>query len=248
MRALVFIVLAACGTEPVAGPITGFITEDQTWSGDRTVEDFVTIDRGVTVTVEAGTRLRVLTAAQIEVAGTLLFEGTAEQPIDIASELDGEYWLGMTIAGELQMRYVDQRNGGVSTIAPDAKLTIEDSRLSSAIGDLIVVDGGSVDISYSDIGIAEGDHTHCNLHVNSVQSLRFSHNNNVGVAFGLMLYGGQGDFSHNNWMNNLVDIEPQPGGTGSFDDSFFARGLPAGVPGSTFENPASSPLADCGRR
>lgn len=247
-RALPLILLAACGTEPVDEPITGFITESQTWSGDRTIEDFVTIDRGATVTVAAGTRLHALTASAIEVDGTLVFEGTAAQPIELTSSIAGEFWLGINVAGELEMHYVDQRGGGVSTIAGDARVTIEDSRLSSAIGDLLVTDGGSVDISYSDIGVAEGDHTHCNLHLNSVRSFRFTHSNNVGVSYGLMLYGGTGDFSHNNWMGNLVDIEPEPGGTGSFDDSYFARGTPPGVPGSTFANPATEPLADCGRR
>ena len=246
-RALPVIVLAACGAQPVDEPITGFITENQTWSGDRTIADFVTIDRDATVTVAAGTQLHALTASAIEVDGALVFEGTPEQTIELSSLAD-ELWLGISVAGELEMHYVDQRGGGVSTIAGDAKVTIADSRLASALGDLIVVDGGSVDISYSDIGIAEGDHTHCNLHLNSVQAFRFTHNNNVGVSYGLMLYGGQGDFSHNNWMHNLIDIEPEPGGTGSFDDSYFARGQPPGVAGSTFANMASEPLADCGRR
>lgn len=70
----------------------------------------------------------------------------------------------------------------------------------------------------------------------------------MGVAYGLMLYAGSGDFTHNNWSGNAIDIEPNPGGTGNFDDSYFANGRPSGVPGSTFEHPSIVPLADCGPR
>jgi len=247
----IFLALAACGTDAASGEpgvITGSIAHDTVWSGTLDLHGFVTIEPGVVVTVEDGTTIRVASAASIEVDGTLDVEGVQGNAVTIAPANPGEYWLGVNVAGEYPMHYAKKTGGGIYTISPTAKLVISDSELSNAIGDYIVANDGSVDIQYSNLGLETGDHTHCNLHFNEAKNIVFTHNNNVGVAYGLMLYGGSGDFTHNNWSGNAVDIEPNPGGTGHFDDSYFARGVPGGVPGSTFENPAGARLADCGPR
>jgi hypothetical protein len=243
---------AACGTDspddPAPTEITGVISRDATWSGALDLRGFVTIDPGVTVTVEPGTTIRVATAAAIEVDGTLAVAGTKDHPVTITPAEAGEHWLGITVAGTFTMQYATQRGGGLYTIGAAASVTVSDSQLSNAIGDFLIVEGGSFDIQYSNIGLEVGDSTHCNVHITAASRIKFSHNNNVGVSYGLMLYGGAGDFSHNNWIGNLFDIEPQAAGTGNFDDSYFARGIPAGVPGSTFGHPSAARLADCGPR
>jgi len=239
--------LAACGTSGDDGPITGSVAKDQTWAGDVTLERFVTIETGVHVTVEPGTVVHMATGASLEVDGSLVMTGTKDAPITVTSP-PGEFWLGINVYGTLDMAYVTQTGGGVYTQAPEAKATIVDSKLSSAVGDFLVMNDGSLDVTYTNVGVPDGDHTHCNVHVNGARSIRFAHNNNIGVAYGLMLYAGNGDFSHDNWMGNVYDIEPNPAGTGKFDDSYFERGVPSGVVGSTFANPATAPLADCGPR
>jgi hypothetical protein len=139
-------------------------------------------------------------------------------------------------------------SGGIYTVAPQATVEVRDSELWNSIGDLIVMDGGSVDVQYTNLGRETGNHTHCNVHINAAERATFTHNNNAGASFGLMLYAGRGDFSSSNWYGNATDIEPNPAGTGSFDGSYFENGRPGGVVGSTFENLQSSPIADAGPR
>jgi len=250
MRTLLalLLILAACGTEATDdGPITGSIKEDTTWSGTRELRGFVTIEPGVTVTVDPGTTLNVAVGASIDVEGALDIRGEQGSVITLATAA-GEYWLGVSVAGTFTMRYGVQSGGAILTNTPAASVTISDSELSNALGDFLIMNGGAMDVQFTNVGLETGDHTHCNMHVNEAQSITFTHNNNRGVAYGLMLYAGAGDFRHNNWTGNAYDIEPEPGGTGHFDDSYFANGLPPGVTGSTFDNLSAAPLADTGPR
>jgi hypothetical protein len=245
VKALAFVLLAACGTTPSpSGPITGVLDHDQTWSGAVDLKGFVTVDKGVTVTVDAGTTVNIATGASIEVDGTLAVGGTKDAPITIAPVDPGQHWLGIQVAGTMTMSYATQTGGAISTIDPHASVTITDSQLSNALGDFLIVDGGSMDVQYSTLGIESGDHTHCNVHINSVTSFKFTHNTNAGVAYGLMLYAGHADFTHNNWIGNVYDIEPAPAGVGTFDGSYFAKGMPSGIGGSSFENLATARLTD----
>ena len=248
---LVCPLFAACAVDPIDPPvddaITGFIDADQTWRGERELRGFVVIEPGVTVTVEAGATLRIAEGSSIEVNGTLTAIGTKEAPISLTPP-EGTYWLGINVAGAYTLHHGTQVSGGIYTIAPQAIVEVRDSELWNSIGDLIVMDGGSVDVQYTNLGRETGNHTHCNVHINSAASATFTHNNNAGVSFGQMLYGGRGDFSSSNWFGNVTDIEPNPAGTGSFDGSYFEKGRPGGVAGSTFENLQSAPIADAGPR
>ena len=243
--------LAGCATDaPPSGqmPITGSIDHDQTWSGIVDLKGFVTIEPGVTVTIESGTTVRVASAASVTIDGTLIADGTKAEPITIEPSDAGEHWLGFNVSGTLTMHYTTQLGGPLATTAGSARVTVADSVLAGTFGDFVIVDGGTVDIQYTVLGKEAGDSTHCNLHINKVTSLTFTHNTNAGVAYGLMLYGGHGDFTHNNWVGNVYDIEPAPAGTGAFDGSYFAKGEPAGVAGSTFANLSATPLTDVGPR
>jgi len=248
------VIFAACGTSDTTPPpggdgtISGTIDADTTWTGDLQLKGNVLINSGVTVTVDPGTNITVATGASIDVEGTLAVNGEKGNVATIASA-PGQFWLGVQVGGTYTMTYGAQSGGAIITMSSSAKVTITDSSVSAALGDFLILNGGTMDVEFSNVGLASGDHTHCNMHVNETSGITFTHNVNQGVPYGLMLYAGTGvNFTHNNWIGNVTDVEPQPGGTGSFNESYFEKGIPPGVANSTFDNLASAPLTDVGPR
>lgn len=250
--------VAACGgggggngddTDP---PITGMITEDAVWSGTVHMTGFVTIAPGVTVTVEPGTAVQVAAATSVTVQGTLDVQGEPGGIVTIGPEIADQHWLGIGVEGTYTLRYGVQTGGGIFTTRPESVATVTDSELRQGLGDFLVMTDGTLDVQYSNVGLdAEAESTHCNVHIDHAVRATFSHNNNVGVAYGLMLYAGTldaTDFTHNNWSGNHIDVEQDLTGAAHFDESYFADGQPADVPGSTFDNLATAPLTDVGPR
>lgn len=258
---LVLVAAAACGggggADDGAGddgdqPITGMITEDAVWSGTVQLTGFITIAPGVTVTVEPGTSVQVAAATQITVQGTFDLAGEAGAPVTIGPAIEGQHWLGVAVEGSYTMHYGKQTGGGIFTTRPESVATIIDSETSRGLGDFFVMTDGTLDVEYSNVGLdAEAESTHCNVHIDHAAHVTFTHNNNVGVPYGLMLYAGAldaTDFTHNNWTGNRIDVEQDQNGMAHFDGSYFAAGQPADVPGSTFADLATAPLTDCGPR
>jgi hypothetical protein len=251
---LAFALLAACGggDDPADGPITGDLAESATWSGEVHVTGFINILPGVEIIVEPGTIVRAAAATSIDVQGTLDVRGEPGAVVSIEPEVEGQHWLGIGVSGTYTMHYGRQIGGGIFLTHPESVATIIDSEVSRALGDYFVVNDGTLHVEHTNVGIPEeAESTHCNVHINHALSVTFTHNNNVGVPYGLMLYAGtqsQNDFTHNNWSGNGIDVEQDLGGAAVFDDSYFAAGVPANVPGSSFANPAAAPLADCGPR
>jgi hypothetical protein len=127
--------------------------------------------------------------------------------------------------------------------------------MSQALGDFLVVAGGTVNVSYSTIGLASGtDTTHCNMHFGgSGATIAVNHSNIYGAPYGLMLYGGTGvDLTYNNWTGNDSDIATEPGPPVSADLSYgwFAKSAPVtgGVATYTYTNPAPGQRTDTGPR
>jgi hypothetical protein len=115
------------------------------------------------------------------------------------------------------------------------QLTVTDSKLSRAQGDLLVVSAGTVDMSYSQIGVDSGsDSTHCDGHFGgSGITIKLTHSNLTKAAYGLMLYGGSAvDLTHDNWFGNGIDIDTSPGIMGDVTGSWFERGAPAAGAGA----------------
>lgn len=76
---------------------TGILTEDETWTNDRIwiLESKVVVNEGVTLTIEPGTIIKgdegqeaSASALVVDQGGTLIADGTAEQPIIFTSILD----------------------------------------------------------------------------------------------------------------------------------------------------------------
>ncbi len=240
---------------PTPTGLSGTIAANATWAGATLISGAVTIPVGVTVTVSAGAAITLSASANITVSGTLDVEGTKALPVTIGPDVAAGHWGGVDVmtGGTYTLKYGTQTGGGLYTDGGTANVT--DSQMSNASGDYLVMNGGSIDVEYSTIGVeAPGpDSTHCNLHFNSASSIKFTHNNNLNSPFGLMFYGGTGaDFTHNNWVSDKtagdVDIEPAPMGTGDFSNSYFSNGQPAGVTGLTFNTLSTTRLTDCGPR
>ena len=130
-------------------------------------------------------------------------------------------------------------------------------RSYGASGDWLIMNGGSVTMTYSQIGAQAGtmDSTHCNIHTGgNANTINITKSNIVGVPYGLMFYGGtMANFKDNNWMagggtNINVDTQPGVSGdfTGSYFDAIFTPGVGATITQST--PPIAAPLTDAGVR
>ncbi len=249
-------------TDPTDPPdpgegISGNIKVATTFSGTVNIIGATTIDPGVTVTVMEGTTLNFSVASNLSVKGTLDILGTKAAPVTLQPADGSNFFGGLSVAGTLNMTYAVQRGGPVITTA-GSTATIVDSKLFGASGDLIIMNGGTVDMTYSQLGADAGttDSTHCNMHFGgSGNTIRVNNSNIVGTPYGLMFYGGQlADFKLNNWDEGATAaadwIDSQPGVSGDFSGGFFAAGLPTPKTGATFtiDNPAATRLTDAGPR
>ena len=239
------------------GPVTeasGHITANTTWMSTVHVIGTVIIDPGVTLTVAPGTTVDVTTSKGfgITVSGVLDIQGTKASNAVFRSATVGEYWSDITVprGGVMKATYLVQTGGGLD-ISSTGKATLVDTHLSHVGGDLLMMSGGTLDMTYSAIGLETGrDTTHCNMHVAGPAIIKASHSNISTASFGIMFYGGvNADFTYDNWFGNAADVATQPTlpVTGDFSYSYFARGNPTNV-GVTATNMATARVADAGVR
>lgn len=236
------------GTGPTGG-ISGHITASTDWTGDVLISGITTIDPGVTVTVAAGTNISLKGQASLVIAGILDAQGTAASKVMLKPE--GMGWNGISVSagGELKYKFVDQQGGNITTNGT-AKATIVDSHLHHAAGDFLMMNGGTMDVSYSSVGMEPGmtDTTHCQMHFNPGGNvIKVTHSNISTSSYGLMFYGGMNaDFQYNNWFSNTTDVDVQQGSpvSGNFSNGWFEKGNPTGA-GITANTMANARLAGC---
>jgi hypothetical protein len=249
------------GTEPVPVPGTGQVTEvsghitaNTTWKDTIHVIDSVIIDRGVTVTVAPGTvvNVDVTLRGAITVSGVLAIGGTKQDKVTFQSAAAGTYWLDIAVppGGVLTASYLVQTGGGL-TITGSGKATLVDTQMSHVRGDFLTMSGGTLEMTYSAIGIEVGrDTIHCDMHVGNGPTIRATHSNLTASSFGIMFYGGvNADFTYNNWFGNANDVVTTPTSpvTGDFSYSYFKKGNPTNA-GITATNMATARIADAGVR
>lgn len=264
---VIVMLLGACsiGDDPKKGdehadaapvPVTGTISADTVWQGAMSFTGVTVIAPSVTVTIEPGTTLAFAQGAGIRVEGALVAAGTAGGAIIGKAEAGATAWgpIEVNNNGLLRMTYVQFTGGSITTNGPAASLEIADSKMWKANGDYIVMNGGSINMQYSQLGPDPGetDTTHCNLHINSSTAVSVFRNNIAGAPFGLMFYGGVGSsFQLNNWYgNSTTDVDTQSGVEGNFSFSWFERGAPMPGPGATLtlENLATERIMQAGPR
>jgi hypothetical protein len=237
------------GSDPgTGGGVSGHITSNTTWSGTVNISGNVFIDSGVTVTVAAGAEVDVAPTAGITVTGTLAIQGTAASHA-VIKPASGASFQAFTVPGTVTATFASI-NGATFEIG-GGSLTATDSKFWGAPGDLLVMNGGTINVTYSNIGDATSDTTHCNMHFGgtATNTITIEHDNIVARPYGLMFYSGMNsDFKNNNWSNQ-IDIEPGVQGvTGDASGSYFAKGQPSGTTGITFGTLATAALTDAGPR
>jgi hypothetical protein len=229
--------------------ISGNIAESTEWSGAVQIDGITTIQAGVTVTVAAGTTITLKGVASLIVQGTLDAQGTGAGHVTIKPEATNFAGVTVSPGGELKYAYVDQTGGGLFTNGT-GKATIIDSHFSHAAGDLLMMSGGTVEMSYSWIGVEAGqaDTTHCNMHFGgSGNVIKITHSNVSTSSYGIMFYGGMdADFTMNNWFSNTVDVDTTTTSpvTGDFSSGWFEKGAPVGS-GITANTLAGTRLVAC---
>ncbi|MBX7196045.1 MAG: hypothetical protein K1X94_28575 [Sandaracinaceae bacterium] len=111
------------------------------WCGSVIVDGTVHIAAGQTVTICAGSDVRVSAAAAIQVEGTLLAEGTSAGPITFGGLADAR-WTGLVIDGTATLMHTTVR---------DATRAIE-----GRAGSIISVDHGGIEASMQAFQLANG--------------------------------------------------------------------------------------------
>ena len=266
--------LVACvvGTEPSTGGDNGtgsgsgsgsgssagagdHITSNTTWTGTQDVARSVTVDPGVTLTIAPGTTVRVAAGTTISVEGIVDVQGTKASPVHLSPAAAGDHFsFSIPAGGTLKLVYGIQTGGEI--LVNGGKFTATDTRMSQASHDLLVVGAGTVDVSYSSIGIEPGagtDTTHCDMHFGATggSSIKVTHSNISTSLYGIMLYGGpRVDLTYDNWFSNQTDIDTTPGAGADISYGWFAKGAPAAGSGATliYTNPAAARVADAGPR
>lgn len=237
------------GSNPGGGDgVSGHITSNTTWSGTVSITGNVIIDSGVTVTVAAGAEVDVAAAAGITVTGTLDIQGTAASRA-VIKPASGTSFQAISVPGTVTAAFASV-NGATWEIS-GGSVTMTDSKVWGAPGDLLVMNGGTINVTYSNIGDATSDTTHCNMHFGgtTTNNITIEHDNIVARPYGLMFYSGtNSDFKNNNW-NNQIDIEPGVSGvTGDASGSYFMKGQPSGTTGITYGTLSATALTDAGPR
>jgi len=245
------------GPGPGSGSGTvGHITQDTSWTGAVSIDVGTTIDPGVTVTAAPGTTVTIASGAGLTIQGILDLQGTSAAKVTIQSPTAADTHAGLNIpaGGELRMSYGVQTGGGIH-LSGTGKATIVDSTLNNpgaknSRGDYLTMSGGSLDISYSNIGLPTGDGTHCNFHFGSAgNTIKVDHVGIIGNDVGLMLYGGTGAILTNSNWTSLSNIETQPGVTADITGSFFQGGTPVAGGGASFSGtPTTTERVDVGPR
>jgi hypothetical protein len=140
-------------------------------------------------------------------------------------------------------------NGGVS-VRGTGNLHVVDSVIYTSTGDLVVANGGTMLVEYSEIGDTVGSYDHCNFHIGSAASLTITHSNIINGVYGMMLGGTTGaNITYNNWMGNTTDLSPV--GTNATVDlthNYWEGGAPNLGGLYDTSNPELAVIADAGPR
>lgn len=234
------------------GGLSGTISMDTTWSGNIKVGGALTIAAGVTVTAMAGTTVDFGQNGSLVVDGTLDLQGTAAAKVTFepAPENTTGHYGTISLTGSMTSAFGILHGAGM-VLADGSTFTATDSVMYGAEGDYLVMNGGTVNVTYSQLGAPTGatDTTHCNTHFNAATAITITHSNVNGSPYGMMYYSASNaDLTYNNWYGNQTDIEPNATATGKADFGYFEKGTPAGVPGITFLTLSATMLTDAGPR
>ena len=245
--------VGATGEEKGTGTSSGksdHIAVDTDWTGTVIIDRTTTVNAGVKLTIAAGAVVTIKYPASLVIAGVVDVQGTSAAKVTIAgpSPVEGHGGLSVLGGGELRMHYGVLSGGGLS-IGPTGKASILDSTLTNPrmAADVLTMNGGTLDMQYSEISLAAGDGGHTALLFNGgTNVINITHCTIRGAPYGLMFYGGNmAVFTNNNW-DNSINVDTTSGVSGDFSGSYFRGGAPISVAGATLlaNNMMTAPLVD----
>lgn len=218
---------------------TEHIAADAMWSGTMSVAKSMIVDAGVKLTIAPGTTVSFAGTGSLVVKGILDVQGTKASPVHLSPATAGDHYAGISVqgTGELKMAYAVQVGGGISV--DSGKITVTDTLMSQASGDFLVANGGTINVSYSAIGLEPGagtDSTHCDMHFGGDPgTITITHSNISSSSYGLMLYAGVNtNLTYNNWFNNTTQVEPSGTVSGDVSNGWFDKGAPVSSGNATF--------------
>jgi hypothetical protein len=230
---------------PTGEGLSGTLGSDMALSGAIRIKGTTTIPAGVTITVAAGSTLDFVNGSNFIVQGTMRFEGTSAGKIIARAEAGSTGWNGFQVSGTLDVKYGVFTGGRIYTNGNTANLIITDSKMYQAGGDYIIMDGGTINMTYSQLGAGPGetDSTHCNLHINAASAITITNSNINNAPYGVMFYGGvNANFQTNNWYGATdKDVATASGVSGNFSNGWFEKGAPTAGPGATITATNLSP-------
>ena len=112
-------------------------TTDQTWSGNMSLDEDVTIANGATLTLQAGTHLNVTEDVTITIEGDLEIQGTAGEPVEIWGS-----WIADT---SIQARWQG------FLLDPGSSSTVSHTNISDSRGGFDVESGATLDIDTTNL-------------------------------------------------------------------------------------------------
>jgi len=159
------LLFASGGFSPVyAAPaqldVSGHITSDTTWTAANSpyvLTGDVTVDPGVTLTIEAGVVVQGNSGTELQVQGRLIAIGTATQPITFTSFTDSGpgQWDGLVFnGGDGTLEHVIVRYGGQNSNSQGYKSNITINGVSA--GTVRIVESQITQESYG--GTSMGDY------------------------------------------------------------------------------------------
>jgi parallel beta-helix repeat protein len=134
------------------------ITVDTVWQGDIDVVEDILVPKGVTLTIRAGSKVRVVSAestktdpeyvsplTEITIRGTLLVEGTEKAPVEfVGVDSKPGSWAGIVIdQGTANMRSFQIRNADTALYVTDGRLVFSRSVLKENRYGLVAQGSGS---------------------------------------------------------------------------------------------------------
>jgi hypothetical protein len=127
-------------------------------------------------------------------------------------------------------------------------VTLTDSVVAGGTHDLLVQSGGSLTVSYSQVGSAT-TYQHCGFHISASTKLQVDHSILNTNVYGFMLGGSPtAKINHNNYVSSTtLDVEDDGGNTGADLSNNWWTGASPSVAGATVSK-AGAAFTDVGPR
>jgi hypothetical protein len=196
------------------------------------------------VSVSAGGKLD-LAHASLTKAGTAIECGSGALgcAIDHATITGNLTSMHLAAPTTITRSLVEKSSGNSINLGVGADVTITDTDMKTAGGDIIVQSGGKLKVDYSTIGEVIDSYEHCGIHINSAETLIIEHTEIHSNVYGAMIGGTNGArINFSNWRDNSTDISAIGTNTALNLTKNYWSGTPPSALGDTSQAEAA-PLA-----